>query len=81
MNSIPNSKLLQVHAMFGYTLTLAGVTRIIEVSFIAPKFTPEPAPSQDDNDGKRKIPLSLASSFGIGYSPSSEGTVRGWQIA
>ena len=41
--------------MFGYTLTLAGVTRIIEVSFIAPKFTPEPVPSQDDNNSEHTL--------------------------
>ncbi|KAA1470261.1 hypothetical protein DENSPDRAFT_774306 [Dentipellis sp. KUC8613] len=29
-----------VHSMFGYTLMLAGVTRIIEVCFIVPKFYP-----------------------------------------
>lgn len=30
----------QVHAMFGHTLMLAGVARIVEVSFIAPKYAP-----------------------------------------
>lgn len=30
----------QVHAIFGYTLMLAGLARIIEVCFIAPKFLP-----------------------------------------
>ncbi|THH08908.1 hypothetical protein EW146_g8840 [Bondarzewia mesenterica] len=30
----------RVHAIFGYTLMLAGLTRIVEVCFIAPKFLP-----------------------------------------
>ncbi|KAF9801266.1 hypothetical protein IEO21_10165 [Rhodonia placenta] len=30
----------KVHAMFGHTLMLAGVARIVEVSFIAPKYAP-----------------------------------------
>ncbi|KAK7686340.1 hypothetical protein QCA50_010564 [Cerrena zonata] len=39
----------RVHAIFGYTLMLAGVTRIIEVSFIVPKYTPEVPAVQDDH--------------------------------
>ena len=36
--------------MVGYTLMLAGVTRIIEVSFIVPKFLPlEPGAADDSN--------------------------------
>ncbi|RDB18570.1 Protein YTP1 [Hypsizygus marmoreus] len=31
----------RVHSMFGYTLMLAGVTRIIEICFFAPKSLPE----------------------------------------
>ncbi|KZV71552.1 hypothetical protein PENSPDRAFT_577546 [Peniophora sp. CONT] len=30
----------QVHSMFGYTLMLAGLTRAIEVCFVAPRFAP-----------------------------------------
>lgn len=32
----------KVHATFGNTLMLAGVTRIIEICFIVPRYTPEP---------------------------------------
>lgn len=47
----------RVHAIFGYTLMLAGVTRIIEISFIVPKYTPEPpAPAvQDDNHSEHTL--------------------------
>ena len=30
----------KVHAVFGYTLMLAGVTRLTEVCFVAPSYTP-----------------------------------------
>ncbi|KAH8093242.1 hypothetical protein BXZ70DRAFT_949591 [Cristinia sonorae] len=43
----------KVHAVFGYTLMLAGVTRIVEVSFIAPKFTPES--STEDNNSEHTL--------------------------
>ena len=36
-----------VHTVFGYTLALAGITRIIEVCFIAHKDT-TPGPWEDD---------------------------------
>ncbi|KAL4249938.1 Protein YTP1-like C-terminal domain-containing protein [Abortiporus biennis] len=40
----------RVHAMFGYTLMLAAVTRIIEVCFVVPKYPPlETQPVSDDN--------------------------------
>ncbi|OBZ73721.1 Protein YTP1 [Grifola frondosa] len=39
----------KVHAAFGYTLMLAGITRIIEVSFIVPKYTPEPSTDGDSH--------------------------------
>ena len=29
----------RVHAVFGYTLMLAGVTRLVEVCFVAPSYT------------------------------------------
>lgn len=35
----------QVHAVFGYTLMSAGLARIIEICFVAPKYT------QDGADG------------------------------
>ncbi len=31
----------QVHALFGYTLMAAGLARIVEVCFVAPKYTQE----------------------------------------
>ncbi|CCM02659.1 uncharacterized protein FIBRA_04763 [Fibroporia radiculosa] len=37
----------KVHAVFGYTLMSAGVARIVEVCFIAPKFAPLDAPDGD----------------------------------
>ncbi|GJE98791.1 Ytp1 domain-containing protein [Phanerochaete sordida] len=39
----------KIHAVFGDTLMLAGVARIVEVSFLAPRFAPLPpdAPSDD----------------------------------
>ena len=30
----------KVHAVFGYTLMLAGLTRLIEVCFVAPSYAP-----------------------------------------
>lgn len=33
--------------MFGYTLMLAGVTRIIEVCFVAPKFSKDSSNASD----------------------------------
>ena len=51
-----------VHAMFGYTLSLAGITRIIEVCFIAHNDT-TPGPWGDDaND---TIPRGTPTSSGI----------------
>lgn len=38
-----------VHTMFGYTLAMAGITRIIEVCFVAHKDT-TPGPWGDDAD-------------------------------
>ncbi|KAJ3551229.1 hypothetical protein NM688_g4825 [Phlebia brevispora] len=45
-----------VHAMVGYTLMMAGVTRIIEVCFIAPKYTPLPETAvADDNRSEHTL--------------------------
>ena len=41
--------LCQVHAVFGWTLMLAGITRIIEASFIVPKFLPDPSVVDGDS--------------------------------
>jgi hypothetical protein len=38
----------KVHAVFGYTLMLAGLTRLIEVCFIAPSYTPAADGMDDD---------------------------------
>lgn len=47
---------MQVHAIFGYTLMLAGVTRIIEISFIVPKYSPLPdSASTDDNHSEHTL--------------------------
>ncbi|KAI0954682.1 hypothetical protein AcW1_006493 [Taiwanofungus camphoratus] len=40
----------KVHAAFGYTLILAGLARIVEVCFIAPKFAPLDASPACDGD-------------------------------
>ncbi|KAH9964406.1 hypothetical protein BJV74DRAFT_870509 [Russula compacta] len=40
----------KVHAMFGHTLELAGVTRLIEVCFVAPSYTPADGVEDDRSD-------------------------------
>ncbi|KAI0074481.1 hypothetical protein K474DRAFT_1647849 [Panus rudis PR-1116 ss-1] len=45
----------KVHSIFGYTLELAAVARIIEISFIVPKFTPEPSGVSDDNHSEHTL--------------------------
>ncbi|KAF9525129.1 hypothetical protein CPB83DRAFT_860057 [Crepidotus variabilis] len=45
-----------VHAMFGYTLILAGFTRIIEVCFFVPSYAPLPADhAEDDNTSEHTL--------------------------
>jgi hypothetical protein len=39
----------KVHAMFGYTLMSAGLTRMIEVCFVAPSFAPAGADGVEDD--------------------------------
>ena len=48
----------QVHAIFGYTLILAGVTRMIEVCFL-PFATLAPG-SLEDNDSEHTLAASQA---------------------
>ncbi|KAI0690969.1 hypothetical protein BC835DRAFT_1521424 [Cytidiella melzeri] len=47
----------RVHAIFGYTLMLAGAARIVEVCFIVPKFTPlsEGIATPDDNHSEHTL--------------------------
>lgn len=46
----------RVHAVFGYTLMMAGVARIVEVSFIAPKYTPiTDSGATDDNHSEHTL--------------------------
>lgn len=40
----------KVHALFGYTLMLAGVTRMIEVCFVAPSYAPVSAGDGMEDD-------------------------------
>jgi hypothetical protein len=40
----------KVHAVFGYTLMLAGLTRLIEVCFVAPSYTPVDGVEDDSSD-------------------------------
>ena len=51
LDIVSDIDLPQVHAMVGYTLMMAGVTRIIEVSFIVPKYLPltEEGPANDNH--------------------------------
>jgi hypothetical protein len=58
----------RVHAVFGYTLMLAGVTRLIEVCFVAPSYTH--AEGVEDNrsdhtlaDGSESGPASKGRAF------------------
>ena len=47
--------------MVGYTLIMAGVTRIIEVSFIVPKYTPLSEGVSDDNRSDHTLAESSSS--------------------
>jgi hypothetical protein len=38
----------KVHAVFGYTLMLAGLTRLLEVCFVAPSYAPAADGVEDD---------------------------------
>jgi hypothetical protein len=40
----------KVHAVFGYTLMLAGLTRLIEVCFVSPSYTPADGVEDDRSD-------------------------------
>jgi len=40
----------KVHGVFGYTLMLAGLTRLIEVCFIAPSYAPMDGVEDDRSD-------------------------------
>jgi len=40
----------KVHAVFGYTLMLAGLTRLIEVCFIVPSYPPMDGVEDDRSD-------------------------------
>jgi hypothetical protein len=51
-----------VHTVFGYTLAVAGITRIIEVCFIAHKDT-TPSPWGDDAD--ETVPRGTPTSSGV----------------
>lgn len=61
--------LSQVHAAFGNTLMLAGLTRIIEICFVAKHFNSSEGPDDDNNSDHtladaNRIPYSLASESG-----------------
>jgi hypothetical protein len=40
----------KVHAIFGYTLMLAGLTRLLEVCFIVPSYPPADGVEDDRSD-------------------------------
>ena len=47
---------VKVHAIFGDTLMLAGVARIVEVSFITPRYAPLPdSGAADDNNSEHTL--------------------------
>ena len=52
----------KVHTFFGYTLILAGITRIIEVCFVAPRFEKDSIPSSSDSDRHSERTLALSGS-------------------
>ncbi|EKM50570.1 uncharacterized protein PHACADRAFT_213483 [Phanerochaete carnosa HHB-10118-sp] len=54
----------RVHATFGHTLMLAGVVRIVEVSFIAPKYAPLPADASSTDDDHSEHTLADAPASG-----------------
>ncbi|KAI0091561.1 hypothetical protein BDY19DRAFT_931111 [Irpex rosettiformis] len=60
----------RVHTMFGYTLMLAGVARIVEVSFIVPKYHPltEGHATPDDNHSEHTLTEGAPSSGSVDYS-------------
>ena len=64
----------KVHSVFGYTLLLAGVTRIIEVCFIAPTFEKDglassSASSDSDRHSERTLALSTSGLGGEKENP------------
>ncbi|KAH7921198.1 hypothetical protein BV22DRAFT_1178571 [Leucogyrophana mollusca] len=44
----------KVHATFGYTLMLAGITRIVEICFVTPASSPA-TPTGNDNDSEHTL--------------------------
>ena len=64
---------MQVHAIFGYTLMSAGLTRIIEVCFVAPKYMPDVV-----NDGDAHSEHTLDASRDEA-SASSHGPMRAFR--
>ncbi|KAI0297478.1 hypothetical protein B0F90DRAFT_1634350 [Multifurca ochricompacta] len=55
----------KVHAVFGYTLMLAGLTRLIEVCFVAPSYTSADGVDDDRSDH------TLADGAGVGAESST----------
>lgn len=51
----------RVHAVFGYTLALAGVTRIIEICFFVPTFASSSSVVHDDSNSEHTLADSLPS--------------------
>jgi Protein of unknown function (Ytp1) len=56
-----------VHAMFGYTLILAGLTRLIEVCFVVPSYPPADGVENDRAD------YTLADGAGADSAAASKG--------
>ncbi|KAK1225866.1 hypothetical protein PQX77_011176 [Marasmius sp. AFHP31] len=62
----------KVHATFGYTLMLAGVTRIIEICYYVPRYTAD-APVADDSDATSEHTLAEAYPGGVSTSKAAAG--------
>lgn len=63
--------------MFGYTLILAGFTRIIEVCFFMPLYAPLPMDqAEDDNASERTLAEGAASRNGASMKAAAS---RNWR--
>lgn len=65
----------KVHATFGHTLMLAGLTRIIEVCFVPTRFAPEP----EDGDDHSERTLGSASGDAAGGDTAKMNAARAFR--
>lgn len=57
----------QVHAAFGYTLMLAGLTRVIEICFFVPTTAPDAQDDDNQSDHTLADPTTPTVKYGSGY--------------